>query len=103
MDTQIVTANELESFAETRDSQAVIPELVWMLVNEVPDLTACRIPYGDAINQPGWDGLVETASGFRQFVPRKRSFWEIGTNADPQQKATRDFAKRTEVISAEEK
>ncbi|HEY3899577.1 MAG TPA: hypothetical protein VGM54_13235 [Chthoniobacter sp.] len=92
---QIVTANELESFADTRDSEAVIPELVWMLISEVPDLIECRIPYGGAINQPGWDGLVETPSGFKQFVPQKRSFWEIGTNERPQRKATKDIATRT--------
>lgn len=101
--TQIVTANELESFSDTRDSEAVIPELVWMLVNEVPDLTACRIPYGDAVNQPGWDGLVETDNGFKQFVPRKQSFWEIGTNAKPQRKATKDFTVRTRGMSQEER
>jgi len=58
--TQFVVPSELEHYADTRESQAVIPELVYMLVKEsVSDLTECRIPYGDAINQPGWDGLVE--------------------------------------------
>lgn len=101
--TQIVTANELDSFADTRDSQAVIPELVWKLVNEAPGLTTCRIPYGDAINQPGWDGLVETSHGFRQFVPQGRSFWEIGTKADPQRQATENFANRTDGMSEDER
>jgi len=94
--TQIINATELENYADTRDSEAVIPELVCMLVKEsVADLTACRIPYGDAINQPGWDGLVETEHGYRQFVPNKKSFWEIGTGSKPQDKATEDFEKRT--------
>jgi hypothetical protein len=104
--TQIVNATELESYAERKDRncQAVIPEMVCLLVNQsVPDLTACRIPYGDSINQPGWDGLVETASGFRQFVPRGKSFWEIGTGANPQEKATEDFRKRTDQMTAEER
>lgn len=101
--TQIVTALELEGYAELRDSEAVIPELVWLLVNEsVPDLISCRIPYGDAVNQPGWDGLVETRSAFRQYVPEGRSFWEIGTNREPQKKATSDFKKRTESMQADE-
>ncbi|HBG05250.1 MAG: hypothetical protein A2075_20955 [Geobacteraceae bacterium GWC2_58_44] len=101
---QIVTAKELENYSETRDSEAIIPELVWMLVNEsVSDLTTCRIPYGDAINQPGWDGLVETENGYRQFVPKKKSYWEIGTGNNPQDKATKDFKKRTDEMILEER
>jgi hypothetical protein len=101
--TQIVNASDLATYADTRDSEAVIPELVWMLVNQVPDLTVCRIPYGDAVNQPGLDGLVKTVNGFRQFVPKDRSFGEIGTGSKPHAKATADFAKRTKEIPAEER
>jgi hypothetical protein len=101
--TQIVSATELETYAETRDSEAVIPELVYLLVREVPDLIACRIPYGAAINQPGWDGFVETESGFRQFVPKNKSFWEIGTGANAQAKATKDFTDRTNKMTLEER
>jgi hypothetical protein len=101
--TQIVSATELESYADTRESEAVIPELVWMLIKEVPDLTTCRIPYGDSVNQTGWDGLVETENGFKQFVPRKKSFWEIGTNARPQTKATKDFKTRTASMSPQDR
>lgn len=79
--TQIVSATELEKYAGTRESQAVIPELIWMLVSQsATDLTTCRIPYGDHINQPGWDGCVETENGFRQFISKEKSFWEICFN-----------------------
>ncbi|MCI0540881.1 MAG: hypothetical protein L0Z50_37245 [Verrucomicrobiales bacterium] len=87
-----------------RTSEAVIPELICLLVKEsVEDLTTCRIPYGDSINQPGWDGLVETENGFRQFVPQKRSFWEIGTGGSPQSKATTDFNTRTRTMTLQER
>ncbi|MBU4312325.1 MAG: hypothetical protein KJ706_06380 [Candidatus Omnitrophica bacterium] len=102
--TQIVSATELEKYADTRESQAVIPELVYRLVSEtVSNLTTCRIPYGDSINQPGLDGLIETENGFRHFVPKGKSFWEIGTGNDPQGKADKDFKKRTKQISAQER
>ena len=101
--TQIVTAADLESYAETRDSEAVIPELVYMLVNACPGLAVCRLPYGDNVNQPGMDGRVEVENGFNQFVPKKSSVWEIGTGRNPQDKATSDFKKRTEEVSAEER
>jgi hypothetical protein len=102
--THIVQAGDLDRYAPTRDSQAVIPELVyWLVKQSCPDLVVCRIPYGDAVNQPGRDGLVETADGFREFVPKGKSYWEIGTGADPQTKATDDFKKRTEEIDDRER
>ncbi|HYA39763.1 MAG TPA: hypothetical protein VEF34_00540, partial [Syntrophobacteraceae bacterium] len=94
--TKLVTASELEDFADRRDSEPTIPELVASLVNlSVPDLTLCRIPYGDSIGLPGFDGMVQTESGFRQFVPKQTSYWEIGRGADAQDKATKEYKKRT--------
>lgn len=102
--THIVQAGDLDRYAPTRDSQAVIPELIyWLVKQSCSDLVVCRIPYGDAVNQPGWDGMVETNEGFLEFVPKGKSFWEIGTGADPQSKATDDFKKRTDEIDAEER
>ena len=98
--THIVQASDLGRYADTRESQAVIPELLSHLVQQsVPDPTTCRIPYGDAINQPGWDGLVESESGFLEYIPKGSSYWEIGTGSDPQQKATKEFRKRTRALS----
>ena len=102
--TQIVTASELERYANVTASRSIIPELIYLLVTEsAPDITTCRIPYGDNVNQSGWDGMVETENGFRQFIPKKKSFWEIGTGADTQDKATEDFKKRTESTTAKER
>ena len=47
------------------------------------------------MNQPGWDGLVEAGQGFLEFVPNGASYWEIGTGADPQKKATKEYRERT--------
>ncbi len=97
--TQIVSAGDLERYSNITDSQRVIPELIWLLVNaSIDDLSQCRIPYGDNVNQPGLDGLVETPSGFQQYVPTDSSYWEIGTNQNPIKKATSDFKKRTSQI-----
>ena len=95
--TKVVTPSELEDFADRRDSEPVIPELVARLVNlSVPELTQCRIPYGDAIGLPGLDGLIRTEVGFRQFVPKTTSWWEIGRSENAQRKATEDYKKRTD-------
>jgi hypothetical protein len=95
--TKLVTPSELEDFAERRDSEPVIPELVALLVNlSVPDLTLCRMPYGNAIGLPGLDGMVQTEGGFRQFVPKQTSYWEIGRGEKAQKKASNDYKKRTD-------
>ena len=102
--THIVTANDLDRYSDTRDSEAVIPELIyWLVKQSVPPPYVCRIPYGDAVNQPGWDGIVEIKESFLEFVPEGKSYWEIGTGRDPKNKATEDFKKRTEAISGTER
>ena len=98
--THIIHDVDLERYADTRDSEAVIPELINLLVKaSVPNLTECRIPYGGSVNQSGWDGLVQTEEAFLEFVPRGKSFWEIGTGANQQDKATKEFKKRTPTLS----
>ncbi len=98
--THIIHAIDLESYAARRDSEAVIPELIhWLVKASAPNLTECRIPYGGAVNQSGWDGLVQTGKAFPGLVPEGDSYWEIGTGAKPQDKATREFRKRTPTLS----
>ena len=102
--THIVRAADLDWYSPTRESQEVIPELIyWLVKQSVPPPTVCRIPYGDAVNQPGWDGLVEIAQDFLEYIPSGASYWEIGTGANPQNKATTDFKKRTETLSDDER
>lgn len=97
--THIVQASDLERYADTRDSQAVIPELIyWLVKQSVSNASVCRIPYGDGVNQPGWDGLVKTTEAFLEFVPDGESYWEIGTGSKPQEKASDDFKKRTGAL-----
>ncbi len=98
--THIVTVNDLDRYSDTRDSEAVIPELIyWLVKQSEPPPYVCRIPYGDKVNQPGWDGIVEIEESFLEFVPKGKSYWEISTERNPQNKATEDFKKRTAAIT----
>ena len=102
--THIVQADDLERFAFTRKSEAAIPELIYLLVKQsISVVSVCRIPYGDAVNQPGCDGVVHTESGFLEFVPDGKSYWEVGTDANPRKKANDEYRKRTIKIPAEER
>ena len=94
--THIIHDFHLEQYADTRESQEVIPELIYLLVKQsVSDPSICRIPYGESVNQPGLDGIVYAEEAFREFVPEGQSYWEIGAGANPQEKATEEFRKRT--------
>jgi len=89
--THIVQAGDLDRYAPSRDSQAVVPELVYWLVRlSCPDVV-CRIPYGESISQSGMDGSVETELGFDGFIPKGKSYWEIGTDRDPQRRQQRSL------------
>ena len=97
--TYIIRAKDLERYADTRESQAVIPELIYLLVKQsVYNFSAPHIPYGNSVNQPGWDGIIDAAETFCEFVPKGKSYWEIGTGKNPQAKATEDFNKRTKDL-----
>ena len=103
---RIVTESELEAYADHRSSQDTIPELLSLLVPAsvpITDLLDCRIPHGNAVGQPGWDGFVNTKHGFHPFVPAGASYWELGCGADPQSKATKEFRERTKLLSAEDR
>lgn len=53
--THIVQASDLERYADTGDSQAVIPELICLLVKQSSsNVSVCLIPCADAVNRPGW-------------------------------------------------
>ena len=100
--THIVHASDLNQYASRRDSEGVIPELIyWLVKGSASGLSVCRIPYGNAVNEPGWDGLVESETGFLEFVPTGRSYWEIGTGRNPREKASKEFRKRTKETSEE--
>lgn len=102
--TSIVTPNDLARYADTRESEGVIPELICRLIRQsAANISECRIPYGDAVNQPGMDGIVDCETGFFEFVPAGKSYWEIGTGKDPQEKVSSDFQKRTDELSDEER
>lgn len=97
---EIVTASDLNEYADTLESQSVIPELVYHLVDQA-NPTLCRIPYGAQVNQPGWDGKVQIAARYRSYIPAGTSYWEMTTSRNPQTEATSNLRKRSRALSPE--
>jgi len=91
---RIITETHLDDWVrrDSRNAQGVIVELVWRLVAaSVLKPTLRRFPLGDSIGQHGPDGVLETSIDFDPFIPKGKSFWEIGTNLDAAKKASDDY------------
>ncbi|EIG58037.1 helix-turn-helix transcriptional regulator [Bradyrhizobium sp. WSM1253] len=89
-----ITETDLDHWADRRDGQAMLPELVRRLIlaekGYFPEL---RFPSGDSVQMHGWDGQckVETAT---DQLPAGWSGWELGTDRGPKKKADKDYKQR---------
>lgn len=104
----MVTENMLDAWVRTHHQRAreLVVELIARLTREsVPHPIDRRIPDGDSIGQPGYDGRLEDPNGYLPFVPPGVSYWEIGANLDAQAKATSEYRRLSEAdfISDEER
>jgi len=95
-----VTANQIECWAKTRQSQEELPLLIRKLISATNKLSELSMPGGDSIYRPGWDGKV-TSSNTSAWVPEGKSVWEMGCNSGITTKANSDFNKRTKEFSEE--
>lgn len=92
----LIDALELETWANRRDAEARLPELLRLLIRAtIPRISRLHFPSGEGVRQRGPDGLL-VAEDFNEYVPLGPSLWEFGTNRDPRQKADKDYAKRLE-------
>lgn len=100
--TMIINEIQLHHWVRSneREAQGIIPELIGRLaaasVRQPDDI---RFPRADSIGQSGEDGYLDTETGFQPFVPDGKSFWEIGTGANPAGKANTDYDNRTSATS----
>lgn len=89
-----ITATELKQWADRREFQGFLPELIRRLVHATAGSPErVDFPCGDSVQIGGWDGIVETSSGM-QFVPTGTSGWELGCDKTPKSKANRDYDNR---------
>ena len=73
---------------QKKKSEGLLPEIVKRLIqSKCSDLSYLRVPDGDDIWAPGYDGIVvnETKT---TYVAQGKSVWEFGTNSDSLEKLT---------------
>lgn len=91
---KFITSTHLKQWADTKDSQSLLPELIRRLIcASVKRLDRLYFPSGDAGHMPGWDGIVSCQEQI-DLVPNGVSLWECGVNKDIQTKANDDINKR---------
>ena len=94
---QLITSSILKSFTlkQKRKMEELFPELIKrLIINSCPNRDYLRIPSGDDIWAPGFDGIVSVDSR-STFVNEGQSVWEFGTSSDSLKKINSDYKKRT--------
>ncbi|NNJ24644.1 hypothetical protein [Alienimonas chondri] len=93
---QPIRAEDLERWAGgTLEPRGLLPELVRRLVHGTTrEATRVDFPAEKSVGKGGWDGTVVTPTA-NAWVPDRLSRWEMGVDAEAQDKATRDYRKRT--------
>ena len=90
----IITESQLDEWVRgnAQIAQGVIVDLIRRLVGSAtPNPKECRFQFPDSIGQHGPDGVLDTKFEYEPFVPKGRSYWEIGTGLDANAKATSDY------------
>ena len=91
---ELITAVELNQWADRADAKQVFPELMRRLLANTPGVTNIDIRSHEGTAAPGWDGIA-TSKG-SPFLPQGELWFEFGTNKDPKRKAQNDYSKRKE-------
>lgn len=94
----LVDGTDLNSWANRRDAQAFLPQLLRRLIHatlEREQILRIGFPSGEGVQLGGWDGIVAVEQG-NAFVPDGVSAWEMGVTAGVKGKADGDYVKRCE-------
>lgn len=91
---KLITATHLAQWAETKDGQNYLPELVAKLIrSSVSNPNKFRFPSGDSTYLPGWDGILECSERIYGNI-QGLSLWEFGCTEDVKGKANGDYSNR---------
>lgn len=96
---ELISANELNQWADREDSKTVFPELVRRLLAQTPGITSLDMRAHEGTSAPGWDGSA--ASTGSAYLPAGELRFELGTNKQVKRKADSDYVKRTQELGDE--
>jgi hypothetical protein len=88
-----INATDLTSWADRRDAQGILPQLIRRLIATVDGIERIGFRAGEGVQLGGWDGVVVARAG-NAFVPEGASYWELSTQKNVKQKADADYEER---------
>lgn len=92
----LVNATDLALWANRRDAQGTLPQLLRRLVHAtVAKINQIDFLAGEGVQLGGWDGIVAVERG-NAFVPDGISGWEVSAEKGIKGKADGDYEKRAE-------
>src|SRR5439155_21477594 len=94
----LITQSMIDAFVrgEPRRAQEFIRELVYNLICAADQNPASLIfPLGDSIGQHGADGILTPSAASTPFFHAFTRYWQIGTDSDTGDKATKDTKELT--------
>lgn len=91
---RLIETTHLKTWAGSKPAESRFPYVVKALISAVIQPEKLRMPSGDAVWVPGFDGVVVNTESNR-FVPIGLSVWELGTNDRFRDKADEDYEKRS--------
>ena len=88
--------SEIVNWSDRPDAADKLSELVRRLIlATVPQPASLAMPSGSSVRMPGWDGLLDVATG-NTWTPSGKSGWEFSCGKGPKQKANENYGKRTQ-------
>ena len=96
---ELISATELNQWADREDSKTAFPELVRRLLAQTPGITSLDMRAHEGTSAPGWDGSA--ASIGSAYLPAGELRFELGTNKQVKRKADSDYVKRTQELGDE--
>jgi hypothetical protein len=96
---ELVSAIELNQWADRTEAKTVFPELMRRLFAQTPGITNLEIRVREGTSASGWDGAA-TSTG-STYLPAGELRCEFGTNQKVKDKADKDYTKRAEELGAE--
>ncbi|MDO4953795.1 MAG: hypothetical protein Q4E43_01480 [Akkermansia sp.] len=90
-----VHSTDLDRWADRTEARDELPEIIKRLIYSAGDqIKELDVHSREDNHVPGWDGEVDNTAK-HNHIPLGKSYWEIGTNKNAQQKANSDYNKRT--------
>lgn len=91
-----VTADDINSFANSKEAEGILPELVRDLIVSTVNHDFLEMPIGGSVFMHGWDGLLNCkGKPDIYFAPEGFSCWEMSKAKNVTKKFEADFLKRT--------